>query len=149
MQNQDGKDNTPNNFQGARQNSPMEMARQNGMQGERGFNRNPYIADNSFSVNDNISSTQNPYYNQTPNQQANSTESKSTTNSLLGAFDTENFIKGALIGAVGAYLLTNETAQKAIFKGVAKTTSMFQTGMEEMKERFEDAQAELDAERES
>ncbi|NKQ40628.1 MAG: YtxH domain-containing protein [Sulfurovum sp.] len=84
---------------------------------------------------------QNPYFgsvNAMPQQQNNS--------SLLGSFDTENFIKGALIGAIGAYLLTNEKAQKTIFKGVVKTTGMFQSGMEEMKERFEDAKAELDAE---
>ena len=84
---------------------------------------------------------QNPYYN-TNNQM---TTNKSS--SLYGDFDTSNFIKGALIGAVGAYLLTNEKAQKTIFKTVAKTTEMFQAGMEEMKERFEDAKAEMEAEK--
>ena len=143
------ENNSQNSFNGVRQNSPMEIARQDSMQ-MRGFDKNPYIADNIPVVNDDLTQIQNPYYNnQTVNKLPSTAESKSLTDSLLGTFDTENFIKGTLIGAVGAYLLTNETAQKTIFKGVAKTTTMFQAGMEEMKERFEDAQAELEAEREA
>lgn len=64
---------------------------------------------------------------------------------LFGAFNTKQFVIGALIGAVGAYLLTNEKAQKNLFKTIAKGTEMFQMGIEEMKERFEDAKAELAA----
>lgn len=130
-------------------NSEMENMRQ------QNFNTNPYVNNKiDTSGYENISQTQNPYYNnQVPNQMVNQVpntqQPKTATDSLLGSFDTEDFIKGALIGAVGAYLLTNETAQKAIFKGVAKTTTMFQAGMEEMKERYEDAQAELEAEREA
>lgn len=67
---------------------------------------------------------------------------------LFGAFNTKQFVIGALIGAVGAYLLTNEKAQKNLFKTIAKGTEMFQAGIEEMKERFEDAKAELAAEKE-
>jgi len=67
--------------------------------------------------------------------------------SLFDSFDTSNFLKGAAIGAIGAYLLTNEDAQKKIFKTFVKGTEMFQAGIEEMKERFEDAKAEMDAER--
>jgi len=69
--------------------------------------------------------------------------------SLLGSFDTTNFLKGALIGAVGAYLLTNENAQKTIFKTFAKGADMFSAGIEELKERMEDAKAELEAEQEA
>ncbi|MBN2964417.1 YtxH domain-containing protein [Sulfurospirillum sp. T05] len=65
----------------------------------------------------------------------------------LGNFNTNDFLKGALIGAVATYLLTNENAQKAIFKTIAKGTQLFQTGMEEMKERMEDAKAEMEAQR--
>lgn len=148
-----------------RYNSPMESARRNG---QRGFDQNPYIQrENRGEMNrgrgqnggagrgagmrmgqggangmqsPGTGNIQNPYYNtnnQIPNNQSSS---------LLGSFDTANFIKGALIGAVGAYLLTNEKAQKTIFKGVVKATDMFQAGMEEIKERFEDAKAELEAE---
>lgn len=69
-------------------------------------------------------------------------------NQIMGSFNTKQFVIGALIGAVGAYLLTNEKAQKALFKTVAKGTQAFQAGIEEMKERFEDAKAELSAEQE-
>ena len=129
-----GMGNNMMNNNGLRNNSPMERARQNSM---RGFDRNPYIRDMS-SIN------QNPY--NSTNSQLTAQQDPSLTDSLLGSFDTENFIKGALIGAVGAYLLTNENAQKAIFKTVAKGTQIFQAGMEEMKERYEDAKAEVDAE---
>jgi len=96
----------------------------------------------------------NPYINQSQNtapleqnpyvQPSNVTPQ--VDNSLLGSFDSKQFLIGALIGAAGAYLLTNENAQKTLFKTVAKGTQMFHAGMEEMKERFEDARAELDAE---
>lgn len=69
-------------------------------------------------------------------------------NQIMGTFNTKQFVIGALIGAVGAYLLTNEKAQKALFKTVAKGTQAFQAGIEEMKERFEDAKAELAVEQE-
>ena len=129
------------NNNGLRANSPMEQARKNS---QRGFNSNPYINQNMG---------QNPYYNdnnmnnQMPNQNPKQAQQPSMMNSLYGSFDTSNFLKGAAIGAIGAYLLTNENAQKTIFKGVAKATEMLQAGAEEMKERFEDAKAEMDSER--
>ncbi len=58
---------------------------------------------------------------------------------------TSDFIKGALIGAAVTYLLNNEKVQNALFKTAAKTSSMFQSGMEEVKERYEDAKAEAAA----
>jgi len=107
-----------------------------------GLNTNPYINNQTTNMaqtpaeqNTNV----NPYYNtnvQTPAQPTST-------------FDTGNFLKGALIGAVGAYLLTNEDAQKKIFKTFAKGADMFGAGIEEMKERMEDAKAELEAEREA
>lgn len=39
--------------------------------------------------------------------------------------------------------LGNENAQKAIFKGFAKVSSLFESGIEELKERYEDAKAEV------
>ena len=97
--------------------------------------QNPYMGQNNqmgMGMNQ-----QNPYLNQNNN------------NSMMGNFNSGDFVKGALIGAVGAYLLTNENAQKAIFKTLASGASMFQAGIEEMKERMEDAKAELEAERNS
>ena len=61
--------------------------------------------------------------------------------SMMGS----SFVKGALIGAVAAYLLTNETVQQGVIKTAVKSWSMLQGGVEEMKERFRDAEAELHA----
>lgn len=64
-------------------------------------------------------------------------------------FNTNDLIKGALVGALATFLLTNETAQKAIFKVLAKGTQMMNLGVEELKERYEDVRAELEAEQEA
>jgi hypothetical protein len=55
------------------------------------------------------------------------------------------FLKGALFGALAAYLLTNETVQQNAIKTAVRAWSMVQGGVEEMKERFRDAEAELHA----
>ncbi|PIE58675.1 MAG: hypothetical protein CSA33_01875 [Desulfobulbus propionicus] len=67
--------------------------------------------------------------------------------SLLGinVQDTQ-FWKGALIGAAVTLLLTNESVQKGVVKTVSKVTAAAQCGIEEMKEKFEDAKAEAIAE---
>ncbi len=83
---------------------------------------------------------QNPYINLTqnlPQQQPN----------ILGQINSNDFIKGALIGAGVTYLLTNENVQKAIMKTVARGVELFQSGIEEMKEKYEDAKAEIEAEK--
>lgn len=54
--------------------------------------------------------------------------------------------KGILLGAAVALLVTNETVQKGVVKTVSKLTLAAQCGMEEMKEKFEDAKAEAHAE---
>jgi gas vesicle protein len=91
----------------------------------------------------------NPYINKTADVSNAATDAISNirTDNTLGTINTNDFIKGALIGAVATYLLTNESAQKAIFKSVAKGAEMFQAGIEEMKERVEDAKAELEAQK--
>lgn len=107
----------------------------------RAFDTNPYlntqITDPNLGLNN-----PNPYIN----TQNNIAEVNNTTNPLLGTFDTQKFLIGALIGAAGVYLMTNEKAQKAMFKTFAKGSAMITAGIEEMKERYEDAQAELEAE---
>ena len=62
-----------------------------------------------------------------------------------GSLVSSNFVKGALIGAVAAYLLTNDSVQQGVIKAAVKSWSMVQGGVEEMKERFRDAEAELHA----
>jgi hypothetical protein len=58
----------------------------------------------------------------------------------------ERFFKGLLIGAAAAYLLTNENVQRTAIKGAVKAWSLLQGGVEELKERFHDAEAEIRAE---
>nr|WP_315009781.1 hypothetical protein [uncultured Campylobacter sp.] len=60
-----------------------------------------------------------------------------------GLFGSNSFITGIVLGAAATYFLTDENAQKKLFKLIAKGTEMFQMGVEEMKERFEDAKAEM------
>ena len=117
------------------------------MQQNRAFDINPYINRNNnlntFSADQNLPlQNVNPYINQ-----QNSVEPlPAAPASILGTFDTQKFLMGALVGAAGAYLMTNEKAQKALFKTFAKGSAMFGAGIEELKERYEDAQAELEAE---
>ncbi len=56
-----------------------------------------------------------------------------------------NLVKGLAFGAVAAYLLTNEAVQQKAITGAVRIWSMMQGGVEEMKERFRDAEAELHA----
>lgn len=81
--------------------------------------------------------TKNPYINKDDqnNQSSNPLSS-------LGNFNSAQFLTGLLVGAAATYILTNENTQKAIFKSFAKGSQLFQAGLEEMKERFEDAKAE-------
>lgn len=81
----------------------------------------------------------NPYISQT------SVPQTGTPVQNGNGFNTGDFVKGALIGAAATYLMTNKNVQDALFKTVAKTSSLFQMGMEEVKERFEDAKAEVQA----
>ncbi|RDU54599.1 hypothetical protein CQA49_04655 [Helicobacter sp. MIT 00-7814] len=123
-------------------------------------------ANNTNSTNnanlENLNSVQNnPYINNASNNGVNNTNSANTqstnntnttngiTNTINSFFNSGNtqqdFIKGALIGAVATFILTNEDAQRAIFKGFAKLSSLFEMGIEELKERYEDAKAEVDS----
>lgn len=58
----------------------------------------------------------------------------------------ERFFKGLLIGAAAAYVLTNENVQRSAIKGAVKAWSLLQGGVEELKERFHDAEAEIRSE---
>jgi len=61
-------------------------------------------------------------------------------------FRDERFIKGAVTGAALTFLLTNESLQKNTLKSVVKFWNMLQGGVEEMKERIQDIDAEIKAE---
>lgn len=123
---------------------------------------NPYINTNAnqnsrcvncgadLSANQNSNQNTQNTSNQTSNTNAqNTTQSTGVTNAISSFFNSGNsqqdFLKGAFIGAVATFILTNKDAQKAIFKGFAKISSLFEMGVEELKERYEDAKAEVDA----
>ncbi|EIJ40976.1 hypothetical protein BegalDRAFT_0050 [Beggiatoa alba B18LD] len=61
-------------------------------------------------------------------------------------FRDERFLKGAITGAALTFLLTNESLQKNTIKSLVKVWNTLQGGIEEVKERFQDAEAELKAE---
>ncbi len=61
------------------------------------------------------------------------------------ANNASRFVKGVLIGAAVAYILSNEKVQQSTIKTAVKAWSLMQGGVEEMKERFRDAEAELHA----
>ncbi len=89
----------------------------------------------------NMNMNHNPYINQTPQMNQNQ-------NNPLGGFNNGDFVKGALIGAAVTFLLTNKGAQESIMKAASKGTELFQAGMEELKERYEDARAQMEANQE-
>lgn len=63
---------------------------------------------------------------------------------LFGGSETDRFIKGLLIGAAVTFLLTNEKAQQTIIKSGVSLFTQVASGLEEFKEKVEDARAEAD-----
>ncbi|MFS8037171.1 hypothetical protein ACI7BZ_09445 [Xanthobacter sp. AM11] len=59
----------------------------------------------------------------------------------------DSLVKGLIIGAGAAYLLTNETAQRTLMRTAVQVWSLLQGSMEELKERLHDAEAEVAAAR--
>ncbi|PSM51464.1 hypothetical protein CBLAS_1364 [Campylobacter blaseri] len=99
----------------------------------------------------------NPYLSQNEKEMKNEKIENAVNNSatmeqnnllqnIMPNFNSGNFLQGVLIGAVASYILTNENAQQAIFKSVVRMGKLLQAGTEELKERFEDAKAEIEAE---
>lgn len=110
---------------------------------------NPYIAKEGESKKSEDKSSVNQNANQNnynANQNANNISATNALSSFFNSGNSQNdFLKGAFIGAVATFILTNKDAQKAIFKGFAKISSLFEMGIEELKERYEDAKAEVDS----
>ncbi|RXK11704.1 hypothetical protein CP965_13125 [Halarcobacter mediterraneus] len=112
-------------------------------------NMNRYNTDiNSTRAVDNIQNTQleqNPYINQQTNIDQNQNPINTTNTQSQSVFTNGDFVKGALIGAAVTFLLTNKNAQETIFKAASKGSELFQAGMEELKERYEDAKAQMES----
>ncbi len=102
--------------------------------------QNPYIAQ---GINMGQQMQQNPYYG----QYAQSYVPKTSLN-IFGETPSDKLLRGLLIGGVAAYILTNESAQKAIIKTGVKLFGSLAGGIEEFKEKIMDAKAELEAEKE-
>ncbi|CAD7287766.1 hypothetical protein LMG7974_00647 [Campylobacter majalis] len=60
-------------------------------------------------------------------------------------FNVAGFVKGLVVGGIAAYVLTNPKAQETLFKAIIKGGALLNAGIEELKERFEDVKAEIDA----
>ncbi|MDR2152638.1 MAG: YtxH domain-containing protein [Helicobacteraceae bacterium] len=86
--------------------------------------------------------------NETENHGANAANSflNDVANAIFGGSSKEQFIKGAVIGGLAAYLLTNKAAQEAIFKTAIKFGASSAQFFGELKDRFDDAKAEVEAE---
>ena len=121
---------------------------------------NPYIDSYCAKCGANLGTNQNANQNAnfSANQNANQSgfganqnaNTQNTTTSAISSFlnsgnSQTDFLKGAFIGVVATFILTNKDAQSAIFKGFAKISNLFEMGIEELKERYEDAKAEVDS----
>lgn len=111
-------------------------------QNNAGIQNNPYINNMNTPLVNNASMQNNPYINQNANNMNNQMPQDVQNND---SFVNGDFVKGALIGAGIAFLLTNKTTQQAIFNGFSKGSELVQAGIEELKERIEDAKAQMEA----
>ena len=69
----------------------------------------------------------------------NSNLPQSVTNSLRSS----QFLGGLAVWSVLTLILSNQDVQRALFRGMARVATVARSGMEEMKERFHDAEAEV------
>lgn len=111
-------------------------------------NQNPYYNTQTTQATQNTLpsvTSQNPYIGTTPTMQG----VPNMQNTQKSGFSTSEILTGALIGAAATYVLTNENVQKVLFKGALSIGDIFNGGLDEMKERFEDAKAEREAQKEA
>lgn len=96
---------------------------------------NPYYkVDSGFENSADINSIQN------------STPRADIERIVFGETPNEKFFRGLLIGAIATYVMTNESAQKAIVKTGMKLYGAVAGGVEEFKEKIMDAKAEMEEE---
>lgn len=121
-------------------NNTNNMQNQNFNQYNTDINSTRNQSQNGLNIN------QNPYINQNVNPVSNQAMPNNTTQNQ--SFFNADFVKGALIGAVATYFLTNKNAQENIFNLFAKANEFASAGIEELKERMEDAKAAMEARKE-
>lgn len=59
------------------------------------------------------------------------------------AFNDPGYVKGLVLGAATAYVLTNPKVQRALVKGAVTLWSSLQGGFEEVKEQIQDIKSEM------
>ncbi|WP_294963550.1 YtxH domain-containing protein [Sulfurimonas sp.] len=104
---------------------------------------NSHNNDNNFKQ---ATLSNNPYIN---NNKSDTGSNFMNQNIPKTGFSAAEILTGALIGAAATYILTNENVQKTIFKGMVSMGDVISGGIDEMKERFEDAKAEHEAAKEA
>ena len=57
-----------------------------------------------------------------------------------------NFLTGLVVGGLATLVLTQPGVQRALFRSAAKAASLISAGVAEAKERFHDAEAEVQQE---
>jgi hypothetical protein len=62
----------------------------------------------------------------------------------LGPWLRDDFTRGLLVGAAAAYMVANPKLQQATISSLVKAWNAVQGGFSELRERFQDAEAELD-----
>lgn len=114
------------------------------------FNYDINIENSRPQSGQNMNINHNPYINQNLNNPGVSGNNPLVGNNTQGqnGFSNGDFLKGALVGAAVTFLLTNKGAQESIMKAASKGSELFQGGMEELKERYEDAKAAMEAKQE-
>jgi hypothetical protein len=144
-------------YQHMNQNQGTPMMQQNGMNMQQPMG-NPYMQmqNNTMQGNPmmqggmNPQAVQNnPYFQAQMNPYTNPTYAQNSSSgwiSLLGETPSDKFLRGLLIGGAAAYILTNESVQKAIIKTGLKVYSTLAGGVEEFKEKIMDVKAEIEAE---
>lgn len=115
------------------------------------FNYDINIENSRAQSGQNMNINHNPYINQNlnnPGAGANNPQAGGNNPQGQNGFSNGDFLKGALVGAAVTFLLTNKGAQESIMKAASKGSELFQGGMEELKERYEDAKAAMEAKQE-
>ena len=66
--------------------------------------------------------------------------------SFLRFMANGNFLTGLVVGGLATLVLTQPTVQRALFRSAAKAANLVSAGLAEAKERFHDAEAEVQQE---
>lgn len=112
-------------------------------------NNNGNNNNGSYNNNNGYNNAYNNGYNYNNNARSNNFANNpyiaNNSNNKSSIFSGNELLKGAVIGALATYVLTNPEIQTKIFKTFAKGAELVSGGIEEIKERYEDIKAEIEA----